>query len=443
MVKVTLISALLSFNICACFSPAIPGLGHRLPGAVLSQRPRCGPAALNALGKVGQQEGADVANTAVQATEKAITALQNVNLPPQVKMPAPALPPLPHLPRLGELQDSLAGVYEAHPVWTMASAFVAVLAFVAASGALPKMTTTPYPTGTYNFKSAELYFAERPATVVQRAAFISLSAAGWGLGVVMDVLTGSYKQNERRRADELTDLLTRLGPTFIKIGQSLSIRSDLLTPEYLRSLTSLQDKVPSFPTEIARQMISDELGKPCDSIFTGIDKPVAAASLGQVYKATLKDGRQVAVKVQRPQILEQIALDMHLIRITAPVIKALGAPGDLEGLVDDWGFGFVNEVDYLQEARNADVFMDGLKKTALAKVVFAPPVLRDLSSRRVLTTEWIDGERLEKSSAKDVSTLCSVAMNTYLTMMLETGTMQPMHCHAHLMPRAPDGIRTL
>jgi predicted unusual protein kinase regulating ubiquinone biosynthesis (AarF/ABC1/UbiB family) len=374
-----------------------------------------------------------VANTAVQATEKAITALANVNLPPQVKMPA----------IMGELEHTLAGVYAAHPVWTMAGAFVVVLAFVAASGALPKKTTTPYPTGTYNFKSAELYFAERPATVVQRAAFISLSAAGWGLGVVIDVLTGSYKQNERRRADELTDLLTRLGPTFIKIGQSLSIRSDLLTPEYLRSLTSLQDKVPSFSTEIARQIISDELGKPCDSIFTGIDKPVAAASLGQVYKATLTDGRQVAVKVQRPQILEQIALDMHLIRITAPVIKALGAPGDVEGLVDDWGFGFVNEVDYLQEARNADVFMDGLKTTALAKVVFAPPVLRDLSSRRVLTTEWIDGERLEKSSAKDVSTLCSVAMNTYLTMMLETGTMQPMHCHAHLMPRAPHATRTL
>jgi predicted unusual protein kinase regulating ubiquinone biosynthesis (AarF/ABC1/UbiB family) len=372
-----------------------------------------------------------VANTAVQATEKAITALANVNLPPQVKMPA----------IMGELEHTLAGVYAAHPVWTMAGAFVAVLAFVAASGALPKKTTTPYPTGTYNFKSAELYFAERPATVVQRAAFISLSAAGWGLGVVIDVLTGSYKQNERRRADELTDLLTRLGPTFIKIGQSLSIRSDLLTPEYLRSLTSLQDKVPSFPTDIARQMISDELGKPCDSIFTtGIDKPVAAASLGQVYKATLKDGRQVAVKVQRPQILEQIALDMHLIRITAPVIKALGAPGDVEGLVDDWGFGFVNEVDYLQEARNADVFMDGLKKTALAKVVFAPPVLRDLSSRRVLTTEWIDGERLEKSSAKDVSTLCSVAMNTYLTMMLETGTMARAP-HATLS-RAPHGTRT-
>jgi hypothetical protein len=433
VVNATLISALLSFNICACFSPAVPGLGHSVPGAVLSQRPRCGPTALNALGKVGQQEGADVANTAVQATEKAITALANVNLPPQVKMPA----------IMGELEHTLAGVYAAHPVWTMAGAFVVVLAFVAASGALPKKTTTPYPTGTYNFKSAELYFAERPATVVQRAAFISLSAAGWGLGVVIDVLTGSYKQNERRRADELTDLLTRLGPTFIKIGQSLSIRSDLLTPEYLRSLTSLQDKVPSFSTEIARQIISDELGKPCDSIFTGIDKPVAAASLGQVYKATLTDGRQVAVKVQRPQILEQIALDMHLIRITAPVIKALGAPGDVEGLVDDWGFGFVNEVDYLQEARNADVFMDGLKTTALAKVVFAPPVLRDLSSRRVLTTEWIDGERLEKSSAKDVSTLCSVAMNTYLTMMLETGTMQPMHCHAHLMPRAPHATRTL
>ena len=103
--------------------------------------------------------------------------------------------------------------------------------------------------------------------------------------------------------------------------------------------------------------------------------------------------------------------------------RALGAPGDIEGLVDDWGFGFVNELDYQQEANNAEAFMASFQGTPLEPVVFSPPVVRDCSARRVLTTEWIEGERLEKSSAEDVSTLCSVAMNTYLTMMLQTGTM--------------------
>jgi len=337
------------------------------------------------------------------------------------------------------LQRDLMSMYSAHPTAaTAAAAFAVVLGLAAAAGALPKKKTSPYPAGTYDYKSAAAYFGERPFSFLQRAAFISLSAAGFGFALLLDTLTGSYERNEAQRADELTTLLTRLGPTFIKIGQSLSIRTDLLAPEYLRSLTALQDKVPAFSTDVAREIISAQLGKPCDSVFDGIEKPVAAASLGQVYKATLKDGREVAVKVQRPNMVEQVALDMHLIRTIAPLIKAIGAPGDIEGLVDDWGFGFVNELNYIQEANNADTFMEGMKSTPLAGVVFAPPVLRDYSAQRVLTSEWIDGERLEKSSAEDVSTLCSVAMNTYLTMMLQTGTM---HCDPHPgnLLRTPDG----
>jgi len=296
------------------------------------------------------------------------------------------------------LQSEAMGFYAAHPVAAAgAGAMALVLALAAVSSALPKQMSTPYPTGTYDAKTAAAFYRERPLTVFKRAAFISLSAVGFGAGVLLDILTGTYKENEPKRADQLTELLTQLGPTFIKIGQSLSIRSDLLTPEYLRSLTALQDKVPAFPTETAREIISQELGKPCDSVFTGIEgKPVAAASLGQVFRAKTTDGRQVAVKVQRPDILGQVSLDMFLIRTASPLIKALGAPGDIEGLVDDWGFGFVNELDYLQEANNADSFMEGMKTTPLANVVFAPPVLREYSARRVLTTEWIDGERLEK-----------------------------------------------
>jgi len=395
---------------------------HSAPAAALRSRERSrARQSVTALRAVG--EGVGVA----QAASKAALAA----LPSAAKFRVPA--------DLAALQRDLMSIYVAHPTAvTAAGALAAVLVLAAAASAFPKKITSPYPAGRYDSKSAAEYFGERPFTFLQRAAFISLSAAGFGFALLFDTLTGSYERNEPQRADELTDLLTRLGPTFIKIGQSLSIRSDLLAPEYLRSLTALQDKVPAFSTEVAREIISAQLGKPCDSVFDGIDTPVAAASLGQVYKATLKDGRQVAVKVQRPNMVELVALDMHLIRTLAPIIKAIGAPGDLEGLVDDWGFGFVNELDYIQEANNADIFMKGMKDTPLAKVVFAPPVLRDYSARAVLTSEWIDGERLEKSSAEDVSTLCSVAMNTYLTMMLQTGTM---HCDPHPgnLLRTPDG----
>ena len=417
--RAALLSALAAIQGAQAYSllPVNPGMpGRTLLAPSAAGRSRAALQRYDSIARRGtltltaQAGGAAVADKAAQAAAQTTSALSGSTLPAD----------------LSALQSDLTGMMAAHPVLsTAAGAFAVVLALVAATGALPKQTTSPYPKGTYDPAAAEAYYRERPFTFLQRAAFISLSAAGFGLAVLFDIITGTYEQNEPKRADELTDLLTRLGPTFIKIGQSLSIRSDLLNPEYLRSLTALQDKVPAFPTEVARDIISAELGKPCDTVFSGIDKPVAAASLGQVYKASLSDGRQVAVKVQRPGIVQQVALDMHLIRTSAPLIKALGAPGDIEGLVDDWGFGFVNELDYLQEANNADTFMEGIKTTPLANTVFAPPVKRDYSSGKVLTTEWIDGERLEKSSAGDVSTLCSVAMNTYLTMMLETGTM---HC---------------
>jgi predicted unusual protein kinase regulating ubiquinone biosynthesis (AarF/ABC1/UbiB family) len=107
-----------------------------------------------------------------------------------------------------------------------------------------------------------------------------------------------------------------LGPSFIKVGQSLSIRTDLLSPAYVRGLKSLQDQVPPFPTPQAIKIIEDELGSSIQDVFVDFsDEPIAAASLGQVYKAKLKvNGQEVAVKVQRPDIMNQIALDMHLLR---------------------------------------------------------------------------------------------------------------------------------
>jgi predicted unusual protein kinase regulating ubiquinone biosynthesis (AarF/ABC1/UbiB family) len=117
---------------------------------------------------------------------------------------------------------------------------------------------------------------------------------------------------------------------------------------------------------------------------------------------------------------------MHILRSLAPILKQLfGWDSDVLGIVDDWGVGFVNELDYYTEAKNAEVFMKSIAKTPLKDVVFAPEVISDCSTKKVLTTKWIDGDRIEKSDKTEVTALCNIAMNTYLSMLLETPIL---HC---------------
>lgn len=199
------------------------------------------------------------------------------------------------------------------------------------------------------------------------------------------------------------------GPTMIKIGQSLSIRTDILSPPYIRGLATLQDQVTAFDSEKAFEILEEEWGMPVSQVVSNISPmPVASASLGQVYKATMKEtGQEVAIKVQRPDIMEQIALDMHLLRdYIATTAKSIGNLNtDTVGTVDAWGKGFVDELDYLQEARNAEFFSNAIRETPLKDVVFSPEVLDEYSTAKVLVSEWIDGERLDKSSKEDVTTL--------------------------------------
>lgn len=284
----------------------------------------------------------------------------------------------------------------------------------------------PYPLGKYDAAAARDYFKSRFPEVVTRALQISTSSLGFGLSLLKDYISGGIESKADERAAELSKLLTTLGPSFIKIGQSLSIRTDLLSPAYVRGLKSLQDQVPPFDTTKAKQILEEEWGRPVDAVLSKIsDEPVAAASLGQVYKATMREtGQEVAIKVLRPNIEGQIALDMHILRETAPVVKKLfNLNTDLVGIVDTWGMGFVDELDYVSEAQNARDFMEGIQKTPLKEVVFAPPVVENLSTGKVLTTEWVIGERLDRSAQADVTVLCSIAMNSYLTMMLELGTL--------------------
>jgi predicted unusual protein kinase regulating ubiquinone biosynthesis (AarF/ABC1/UbiB family) len=292
--------------------------------------------------------------------------------------------------------------------------------------------SSPYPMASYDATAARQYFDQRPLEVLSRGAQIVTTSLAFGLSILQDKNNNKLEENADMRAEQLTKLLTKLGPSFIKIGQSLSIRTDLLSPAYVRGLQSLQDQVPPFDSKVAFDMMCKEWG--VQSVYDVVNdispEPVASASLGQVYKATLKSTNQpVAIKVQRPNIMNQIALDMHLLREAAPIAKrTFNLNTDTVGTVDAWGKGFVDELDYLQEARNGQSFMESIQTTPLKDVVFAPPVVEDYSSAQVLTTEWVDGERLDKSSNEDVTVLCSIAMNTYLTMMLETGLL---HCDPH------------
>lgn len=133
--------------------------------------------------------------------------------------------------------------------------------------------------------------------------------------------------------------------TFIKIGQSLSIHTDLLSPAYVHGLKSLQDQVPPFPNDEARTILEDELGQDVNDVFMSWgEDPVAEASLGKVYKLKLKsDGSEVVVKVQRPNILYQIVIDMHLIlELVGPIKSIFNLNSDTVGTVDAWGKGFVD-----------------------------------------------------------------------------------------------------
>ena len=317
--------------------------------------------------------------------------------------------------------------------------------------------TTPYPEGTYSAASAKAYFSRRPLAVASRALEIGAKSASFAGALLRDALAGDAFDGPQaqKRGLALTDLLVELGPAFIKIGQSASVRSDLLPPAYVQALTSLQEDVPPFASDEARAIIVAELGQSAAAaLLAGLSpEPLAAASLGQVYRGTY-EGAPVAVKVQRPEITERIALDMCLVReVAAPLASLLGAPGDVVGIADAWGTGLVDELDYLSEARSAAAFNQELEGGPLEGRVFAPEVVEQASSRRVLTTEWVAGERLDRTEAKDdVPRLASLAMNTYSkphrcpaagpvpprlrrALSLDTRGARHFHAHAPLLSR--------
>lgn len=229
--------------------------------------------------------------------------------------------------------------------------------------------------------------------------------------------------NQVRRAIELRNIMTSLGPAYIKLGQALSIRPDLLSPAAMNEMQKLCDKVPSFDSKIAMQQLEAELGRPWQDIYAELSpEPIAAASLGQVYRGKLKTGEVVAVKVQRPGVLETVTVDLFIIRRLGVFLRRfprITERADIVGLLDEWAARFFEELDYVREGNNATLFAE-LIKDDLPQVV-VPKTYHEFTSRRVLTSQWLDGEKLSQSQADDVGKLVNVGVICYLKQLLDTG----------------------
>ncbi|MDX6482134.1 MAG: ubiquinone biosynthesis protein [Gaiellaceae bacterium] len=197
------------------------------------------------------------------------------------------------------------------------------------------------------------------------------------------------------RGQHLRDVLDELGPTFVKFGQLLSTRPDVVPPDIVLELRALQDDVRPFAFEDVRRVIEAELGNTLERLFTEFDPvPVAAASIGQVHRATLPNGRRVAVKVQRPGAARQVEADIVLLfqaaRLAQERIRALDFI-DANQLVDEFARSIRKELDYRLEGRNAQMFhrdFAGIERVRVPKVYWS------YSGTRVLTLEWIDGVQL-------------------------------------------------
>jgi ubiquinone biosynthesis protein len=230
-----------------------------------------------------------------------------------------------------------------------------------------------------------------------------------------------------QRGQHLREMLDELGPTFVKFGQLLSTRPDVLPPDIINELRGLQDDVRPFPIADVEKVIEEDLGLTIAQLFAEFDEtPIAAASIGQVHRATLPNGKQVAVKVQRPGAPRQIEADVALLYQAAKIakerVRALDFI-DAHQLVDEFARSIRQELDYRLEARNADTFHRNFAGHPHVRV---PRVFWTYTRSRVLTLEWLDGIQVadidaEHWSLEDRRDIAYLMTETWMTMIFRHG----------------------
>jgi predicted unusual protein kinase regulating ubiquinone biosynthesis (AarF/ABC1/UbiB family) len=227
-------------------------------------------------------------------------------------------------------------------------------------------------------------------------------------------------------ADELASDLERMGPTFIKLGQLFSTRFDVVPVAYARSLGRLQDKVEPFSMEQAKQIVARELKRPIEVLFRSFESPVAAASIGQVHRATLQDGRTVAVKVQRPDVSKHVLEELDSLLNIAEVLDehtGFGRRLQLRQIMDEFSRAIRRELDYLTEARHLAILANNLHEFTH---IVVPRPTRELTTARVLTMDFIDGRKLETLTDEKAPTplrkeLADELLAAYLRQILVDG----------------------
>ncbi len=278
----------------------------------------------------------------------------------------------------------------------------------------------------YDADAIALYYQSRLFRVLKRIFKVLAPTLAFAFGIWWDGKRGVKVKNDIKRAVQFRKLLTKLGPAYIKIGQALSTRPDLVPVVYLEELTQLQDKLPAFPNEIAYQFIEEELGQKPHEVYAEISPhPIAAASLGQVYKAKLFSGEEVAVKIQRPDLREAIAIDLYLLRKLAGLAQRAvkRVRSDLVGILDELGERIFEEMDYIHEGENAERFF---QLYGHIKDIYVPKIYWEYTNRRVLTMEWIYGTKLNqteelRAQGIDARYLIEVGVQCSLRQLLEHG----------------------
>ena len=295
------------------------------------------------------------------------------------------------------------------------------------SGTNPSATFTPEPRSfdwARDDYSPVLRTIRIYTFVLQARAGFSLLDAAWSYGP-----GGSSPDSRSRRATRLgrwlREELLALGPTFIKFGQLFSTRSDLLAAELVAELGLLQDRVPAFPTATAKQIITRELGSPVSVLFQSFDDtPLAAASLGQVHRATTKAGEEVVVKVQRPGLRRLFDLDLANVRNIAIALDKQDSARDFTGILAECEAVLYDEIDYIGEGMRADRFRRNMRSAG--RPVTVPRVDWSTTSPQVLTMSYNPGTKITdvstlRAQGQDLPLLAQRLTETYLDMLLRDG----------------------